>query len=253
MTILTMQQLATTSVKKATLYIVIAMAVLIGSNSIITGSTAAMTTMNSQKESDALIASAKEELQRRIDELKTSSAELEKATFSSEDIKNNTIAENKAVTQRLVDLQQKLNNATTPAEAQTQITEIEKLYAMYQMANVKTTSLTNSDSQTDAKDNLEKTANNIGAQIGQAKSEGKDTANAEEMLAQINSLITSIAAVIASVQALITSLLAGDVAGALKIMESIISQLGINSDVIGSVSEMLGSLTNITGSLQIGA
>ncbi|RYF28413.1 MAG: hypothetical protein EOO17_04925 [Chloroflexi bacterium] len=249
----TIRHIYTLSIKKTSLFMIVAATVLIGTQSVVGGTAAAVTMMNQDKQTAALIASASDEVQRRIDELKKSGEELEKATFISDKMKNDTIAENKAVQKTFTDLQQKLKGATSLADAQTQVKELEKLYASYQMSNVKTTSLTNSDSQTDAKNNLEKTAGTIKSDIGKAKSEGKDTANAEDMLAQITSLIVSVTAVIASVQALITSLIAGDIAGAVKIMENIVAQLGINSDVISSVSQSLGSLATITGSFNIGA
>lgn len=244
------KMISTSSVKlRVSAYAALALAVLIGTHGLISGTAAAVTMTNNQREQDAQVQSADKEIQRRLDALKTSSAALENSSLVPDDLKTTALSDNKKTQQTLTDLQQKLKSAKTSDEIKTQTSEVEKQYAQFQISNVKTTASTNAGSQTQAKDDLTKTADTVQAQINQAKSDGQDTDGSQDALEQIKKLIESVIAVIASVAALITSLLAGDILGAVKIMESIVAQLGINSSVIASIGEGLSSLS---GSLQIG-
>lgn len=216
----------------------------------------AMTAAEEKAKAQEMLKATKEEVQRRIQTLKTANEELKTVTSLDAALKNKMIKENESIIASLDEFAKKLDNVKTLGAARELAASLDSEYEKYKNAAAKSQLSTNLDTQQDAKGQLTQQAKDVGTKIDDAAASGKETGNLKEQLQQIEQMLTSITAIIASVSALMESLVNGDYGKAMIILNTIFDQLGITQSLLkdsqGGLSSMLKQM-NTSFDLKAGA
>jgi hypothetical protein len=204
---------------------------------------------NSEREVQSIVQKTNTELDRRIAATKASGQAIDDNKNISPDVKKQAKDGNKSTMDSLNTLKAQMSNISTLAGAKQQATATDAEYNKFKTSNAQAAATEDLDSQQGVQKKLEGLAGDLQTQITSAESSGKDTGSAQDQLDGIMNLIKAIAAIIASVVALILSLAAGDFGAALKILETIMGQLGItlnmSFDISGGIEGLAGSVAGL--------